>query len=121
MATKTWTAGGSVSKPKSGKWGTSSNWSPAGAPGAGDDVILGGSGSYTVTFDTNTANLNSLTITDAGATLAIGSFALHVTGTGASAINLLAGRITIAGGTINDAGGFALASGASLSGAGIAN
>jgi RHS repeat-associated protein len=121
MATKTWTGGGTTSRPKSANWGTSADWSPAGVPGTGDDVIIDGSGSYAVTLNINTANLNSLTINNSGATLAIGSFTLNVTGTAASAINLLAGKLTISGGTINDAGGMALASSTSLSGHGTLN
>jgi hypothetical protein len=59
-----------------------------------------------------------VTISDSGATLAIGTSTLNVTGTSTSAINVTAGHITIAGGKISDAGGLALASGASLSGSG---
>jgi hypothetical protein len=54
-----------------------------------------------------------VTIRDSGATLAIGSSTLNVTGlsTTSSAINITAGHITIAGGKIiSDAGGLALAS-----------
>jgi hypothetical protein len=118
MATKTWKGGGTTASPKSGNWGTSANWSPAGVPAAGDDVVTDGSGTYTVTFTANTAALNSLTINNAAATLALGAFTLHVSGTGVSAINVQAGQITIAGGTVNDAGGMALASGTGVSGAG---
>jgi hypothetical protein len=121
MATITWTGGGTISKPKPGKWSASANWSPAVVPAAGDDVILAGSANYGVTLDTNTASLNSLTINNSGATLAIVTFTLNVAGSGASAINLQAGQITIAGGTINDAGGLALASGTSVSGTGTLN
>ena len=118
MATKIWTGGGSLSSPQSGVWATKTNWSPVGIPAAGDDVVINGAGSYTISLSANTASLNSLTISNTGATFAIGSFTLRVTGGAASAINLQSGQITISGGTINDAGGIALASGTSLSGAG---
>jgi cyclopropane fatty-acyl-phospholipid synthase-like methyltransferase len=32
MATKNWTGGGTISHPKSGKWGTNFAWSPSGVP-----------------------------------------------------------------------------------------
>jgi len=123
MAIKTWkgTSGGSTSTPKSGNWSKSSNWSPSGVPVAGDDVIIGGSGTYTLTLNvTATPNLKSVTISDSGAALAIGTSTLNVTGTSASfsAINVTAGQITIAGGKITDPGGLTLASGTSLSGSG---
>jgi hypothetical protein len=118
MATKTWKGPStSTSKPSSGNWNKSSNWSPSGVPVAGDAVILGGSSTYTVTLNIAiTPNLNSLSISDSGATLAIGTATLNVTGASSSAINVTAGHISIAGGKINDAGGLALASGASLTG-----
>jgi len=118
MATRTWKGGGTTANPKSGNWGTSANWSPAGVPAAGDDVVIDGSGAYTVTLNGNTAALNALTINNSAATLVIATFTLHVSGTGASAINVRAGQITIAGGTVNDAGGMTLASGAGVTGAG---
>ena len=121
MATKTWKGSGSTSRPTNGSWNRSSNWSPSGVPAAGDGVIIGGGGTYTLTLNVAaTPNLNSLTISDSGATLAIGTSTLNVTGTSPtfSAINVTAGHITIAGGKINDTGGLALASGTSLSGSG---
>jgi hypothetical protein len=118
MATKTWKGGGTTANPKSGNWGTSANWSPAGVPAAGDHVVIDGSGAYTVTLNGNTAALNALTINNSAATLVIATFTLHESGTGVSAINVQAGQITIAGGTVNDAGGMTLASGTGVSGAG---
>ena len=119
MALKTWKGSGSTSAPKSGNWSRSSNWSPSGVPLAGDDVVIGGSSTYTLTLNvTATPNLNSVTIRDGGATLAVGTSTLNVVGTSSTAINVTAGHITIAGGKISDAGGLALASGASLSGSG---
>src|SRR6516225_878804 len=115
MAIRLWKGpSGTTSSPKSGGWNSSSNWSPSGVPVTGDDVVLGGTGTYTLTLNISaTPNLNSLTINDGNATLAIGSATLNVTGTSSTAINITAGHITIAGGKINDAGGMALASSSS--------
>ena len=105
---------GTTSNPKSGNRNKSSNWSPSGVPVTGDDVVLGGTGTYTLTLNISaTPNLHSLTINDRRATLAIGSATLNVTGTSSTAINVTAGHITIAGGKINDARGMALASSSS--------
>ncbi|MBV8493940.1 MAG: DUF4347 domain-containing protein, partial [Alphaproteobacteria bacterium] len=54
MATKTWKGTGTTGNPNSANWNTSSHWSPAGVPAAGDDVILpasGSNGAYTVTLN----------------------------------------------------------------------
>jgi hypothetical protein len=111
MATKTWKGSGSTATPTSGYWSRSKNWSPSGVPAAGNDVIIGGSSTYTLTLNV-TATVNSVTISDSGATLAIGGSTLNVTGTSTTfpAINVTAGHITIAGGKISDAGGLALVS-----------
>src|SRR6516165_8347078 len=98
MSTKVWTGGRTTSNPNTGNWKTPSNWSPTGVPAAGDDVIIAGSGSYTVTLSAN-ENCNTLTINNSTAALAIGKDTLGVGGSGASAINLQAGQITISGGT----------------------
>jgi len=113
MTTRVWKgSSGTISNPRSGNWNRSSNWSPSGVPVAGDDVVLEGTGAYTLTLNISaTLNLDSLTIKDGSATLAIGSATLNST-----AINITAGHITIAGGKISDAGGMALASSSSLSG-----
>jgi large repetitive protein len=120
MTTKTWRGSGNTSHPKSGNWSTSNSWSPSGAPASGDDVIIGGNGTYTVTVNVAVTTVHSVTISDSGATLAIGASTFNVTGTSATAINVTAGHITIAGGTISDTagGGLTLASGANLSGRG---
>src|SRR5579862_219489 len=121
MATKTWKGpSGSTTAPKSGNWNKSSNWSPSGVPGTTDDVFLdGGSSTYTLTLNV-AATVNSLTINDSNATLAIGTSTLTVTGatgTAATGVNDQSGHITIAGGKINAAAGLALASAtSSLSG-----
>lgn len=115
MATKNWKGTGTTSRPSSGNWNKSSNWSQSGVPGAGDNVVLGGTSTYTLTLNISaTPGLNSLAINDPSATLAIGSDTLNVTGT-SSTVNVTAGHITIAGGKINDAA-MTLASGSSLSG-----
>jgi hypothetical protein len=123
MTLRTWKGpSGTTSLPRSGNWNRSSNWSPSGIPVANDDVVLGGTGTYTLTLNISaTPTLGSLTINDASATLAIGSATLNVTGTSSTgpsgAITVTAGHITIAGGKINDAGGMALTSlSSSLSG-----
>ena len=118
---KKWKGSGTTTNPTSGNWSKPSNWSSSGAPGSGADVILGGNSTYTLTVNVSaTANLDSLTITDPGATLALGSATLNVTGTGGGAtdrVDVQAGHITIAGGTIN-AGSLTLdsATASSLSG-----
>src|SRR6266567_2878562 len=104
MATKNWKGPGGTATPKSGNWSKTGNWSPSGVPGAGDDVVLGGSSTYTLTLNVS-ATVNSLTISDSGATLAIGTSTLTVAGT----INDQSGQITIAGGKIS-AGSLALVS-----------
>jgi hypothetical protein len=104
VATKTWTGGGTTANPLSGAWSKSADWSPAGVPQAGDDVIVDGSGSYKVTLGGNTAALDSLLINNPGVTLAVGKFTLQVTGAGASALHLQSGKMTIAAGTIAASG-----------------
>ncbi|HEV2334678.1 MAG TPA: hypothetical protein VGS13_04220 [Stellaceae bacterium] len=114
MATKTWKGpSGSTATPKSGNWSKSSNWSPSGVPGTTDDVFLDGSSTYTLTLNVS-ATVNSLTVNDSNATLAIGTSTLTVTG--ASGINDQSGHITIAGGKINAAGLAVASATSSLSG-----
>src|SRR5262249_914776 len=115
MTLRTWKGTASTSRPNSGNWSWSGNWSPSGVPVAGDSVSLGGTTAYTLTLKVAaTPNLNSMTISDGGATLAIGGSTLNIAGT----INATAGHITIAGGKISDAGGLALGLGATLRGRG---
>ncbi|MBR0843457.1 DUF4347 domain-containing protein, partial [Bradyrhizobium liaoningense] len=123
MATKTWTGGGTTIDPNSQNWNTAGNWSPSGVPAAGDDVIIGGSsgGSYTVTLNTDTPALNSLTInfTANAATLSIGTGrTLNVTNT----VSLTGTNgISISGtGTVN-AGTLALGPSTNVTGAGTLN
>jgi hypothetical protein len=58
-------SGGTSDNPKDGDWSDANNWSPAGVPGDGDTVNLGGgfdSNAYTVTLDTSSADLDSINI-----------------------------------------------------------
>ena len=119
LVIKTWNGG-------SGTWSTPAAWTPNGVPANGDDVVLVGNGNITITLNVNTANLNSFAfITTRNLTFAIGAFTLNVTGTSATAVTTgTSGSqlITIAGGTINDAGGLALPAGVdTLSGFGTLN
>src|SRR5436190_12534156 len=73
MATVTWKQ--NTSGASSGNWTGTGHWSTGTVPTAGDDVVLPdlGVGPYTVTLNTVTANLGSLTISSSNATLAIDS------------------------------------------------
>lgn len=76
-ATKTWIGGNAT-------WSTYGNWSPSGAPGAGDDVIINTSSSITVTGNTI---INRLTITGNANVVLItsgGSRTLTIDNTGSS-------------------------------------
>jgi hypothetical protein len=107
LALNTWKGTGSTTNPKSGNWGTGSNWSTGKTPASGDDVILppsGTKGTYTVALNvTSTPALDSLVI-NGGATLAISANALSVLGTGTGATDAVTitsgGSLTVAGGTI---------------------
>jgi hypothetical protein len=123
MATTSWQK---VANEPDGNWSDSAHWDN-GVPQDGDIVVLpiiSGKPAYTITLDVNTANIAAITIAqpkDPGpvvVTLAVSSFTLNLAGSG----NVLtAGHITIAGGTINSAGGLALASGSDLIGWGTLN
>ena len=54
----------------SGSWTLGSNWDLGAVPGSNDDVIIGVAGAYTVTL-TASISVNSITISDAQATLSI--------------------------------------------------
>ena len=125
MATYTWT--GASNK----QWGTAGNWSitggGTGVPVAGSDVVIDESPSaaYTITLNANSADLNSLTITDAGTsaltlavaagntlTVGLGGIALSDTSTGAA-------KITVgAGSGVTTTGSISLSSGTSITGQG---
>ena len=96
MATITWRAG-------SGNWSSVQNWSLFRQPLAGDEVVLGGSGQYTVTVDVPAAALDisvaSNATLDVVETLTLGGTLTVASGTGL----IVAG--TILGGTIDAAGG----------------
>ena len=64
FAQKTWVGS------NNGTWNTSSNWSPAGVPGSGDNVVI--SSSHTINVNTNTT-INRLTITGNAAVIFISS------------------------------------------------
>jgi Domain of unknown function (DUF4347) len=110
---------GTAGDPNSGNWNTGANWGTGVVPAAGDDVFLDGTAGsgYTVTLDTTTAALDSLTVEFSNGTnfaiFAVGSQTVNVTGTGTGATDTLTlsgdNQITIAGGTIN-AGALALSS-----------
>ena len=118
MVTKTWNGG-------AGTWSTPTAWTPPGVPAAGDDVVLVGNADVTITLDVNTANLNSFAFdTTQNLTFAIGAFTLNVTGTSATAISIGGTgneAITIAGGTVNDAGGLSVNASDIISGFGTLN
>jgi T5SS/PEP-CTERM-associated repeat protein len=92
MASISWKTG------TSGIWTNASNWSPSIVPGAGDDALIGASGTYVVTIPSVT--VNSITLTDRSATLSSGS-ALTIN----NALNIAAGTLDIATGSVNVLGG----------------
>src|ERR1051325_2565426 len=55
----------------SGNWTTAANWSTGLVPGSSDDVFLGILGTYTVSLTNSAQTVNSLTISNKAATLAI--------------------------------------------------
>ena len=57
--------------PVSANWNTPGDWSTGSVPASTDDVTIGGTGGYTVTLTTPPVTVNSLTVSDASATLAI--------------------------------------------------
>jgi hypothetical protein len=118
MATKTW-LGGHTGDPNS--WSDTANWT-GGLPVAGDAVVISLVANQP-TLDVTTASLRSVTI-NAGATLAVGAFALNVTFNGGTGINLAGSgsTLTVAGGSINDTNSnVVLATGSLLSGFGTVN
>jgi hypothetical protein len=56
--------------PVSGNWTTAADWSSGGVPTPADDITIGTAGAYTVTLNA-AASVNSLTVSDVSATLAI--------------------------------------------------
>jgi hypothetical protein len=108
MTTINWTGG-------TGNWAQIIKWDLQRLPAPGDDVVLGGTTTYTSfigttnVFDPNSFSVDSVTISDPGATLGIrGGASLDITGTATTALDS-SGTITLGdtsgGGTIKDAGG----------------
>src|SRR3984893_18798162 len=67
--TKFWTGGNTSGQPLGGDWNTPDNWSPSGVPADGDKVVLGGdmtSSAYTVTLNTSSADIKSVTVGGSG-------------------------------------------------------
>lgn len=110
MATISWIGSGS------GDWTNPSNWNTGTVPGAGDDVVIAQSGSYTVDITTPVA-ANSLILNNAGATvLDTGDLALTGAMTlTAGTFNLSTGG-TITGGTIIDNSSHLFCAGGTLDG-----
>jgi len=100
----------------SADWSDHTNWAGGLVPVDGDDVTIGILTNPPV-LSTNSANLNSLTIA-AATSLTVGAHTLNVTGTGINLSNSGATITVATGGTVSDAGGFVLATGALLTGAG---
>src|SRR5258708_4293155 len=89
----------------SGDWNTGLYWSGGVAPGAGDDVTIAASGTYTVTLSSADA-AHSLVLNDAAATVSVnygGSLALG------GALTVTAGTFQLNGGVVT--GGTLSASG----------
>ena len=96
--TKTW------NNPAGGSWATAANWTPAGAPQNGDDVVIALSGTYSVTYVPGTqTNLNSFTLGGATGvqTLNKPAFTLNVANASFVTRN---GVLTQTAGTIGGAG-----------------
>jgi hypothetical protein len=98
-----WTGGGTVGEPRKGDWNTATNWSSGNVPQAGDKVFLGGninSTAYTVTLDTNTPDLESISIGGSGGLVTLdiqSSGVLNVKNT----VSLGNASITLEGGEIS--------------------
>ncbi len=88
-----------------GNWSTGTNWTPNGAPAAGDDVDITLAGSYTVTLDVSTS-IGTLQLGGASGTqtLAAAGFTLDITAAGASNVNAN-GAIDFSASAINRSGG----------------
>jgi hypothetical protein len=110
-ATKIWTnvAGGT--------WSTAANWTPAGAPGAGDTVFITNNGSYLVTLDAN-ATILSLTLGGASGAQTLSNNASTLRFNAPSTVRNN-GRLIVHGGTLGNTN-LTIASGATftLAGAG---
>jgi hypothetical protein len=100
-----------------GLWTVGGNWSSDAQPGTTDDVLISLAGNYLISYPNNTGTIASLTMMDQGATLALNTGTLAITGTlaldagtlelnGPSATEVLQGATVLAnGGTAVFAGG----------------
>jgi hypothetical protein len=97
MATISWTAGAS------GAWSDGSNWTPASAPGAGDDALFDTAGTYRVTVAG--ATVNRITLDDPVASLVSGDVLTVNEGliVSAGTVDIVTGTV-IAIGTFDNAG-----------------
>src|SRR5271167_1141050 len=110
MATVSWKSG------VSGNWNTDpSDWSTGTVPGAGDDATISVAGGYTVSL-TSAVTINSITLGDTSATLAIADPSGTETVTG-DLVN--SGTLNVDAGST--AGGTTLTIGGSLINSGTAN
>src|SRR6185312_11399998 len=95
-----------------GLWQTAADWSTGIVPGATDDVLISLAGGYTIGYALAGQTIASLTMSDPGATLALNSGRLTVSGTiglnaGTLALNGTAGGpgVVLSGGTVIANGG----------------
>jgi len=110
MAPISWKSG------SNGNWNAASDWSSGTVPGAGDDVTIGASGTYTVTIS-DTEAAHSLTIDDAGATVNdTGTLTITSTLTVSAGTFELSSGGTISGGTLSASGGTFAFDGGTLNG-----
>ncbi len=85
-----------------GDWGTAGNWNPVSIPGAGDDVLIGATGSpYIVTLNLN-PTINSFTQNSADASLVSVGRTVNLSG----ASQILAGKANLHSTTWNGTGDF---------------
>ena len=105
MANQTWGGG-------SHNWqGAGNGWSGGGVPNKNTDTAtISVAGAYTVTLNAS-ETIGALTLSQSGATLAIGANSLTITNSGnqVGTAALTAGHVTIAGGTISTTGGISVA------------
>jgi hypothetical protein len=81
-----------------GLWTTASNWTPAGEPGAANNVSISAHGTYTVLLEANDT-VESLQLDDPGATLAMMNSVLTLSNSGGSSA-IAAGTVTMSGSEI---------------------
>ena len=91
MATIHWASGAS------GDFSAASDWTGGEVPGTSDNAVIDLAGTYTVTLSSAEA-VNSLTLDDGGATLAINTEGALTIG---STLSVTAGIVQLAGGEIS--------------------